>query len=70
MKELIKLNHWGYKNWQQWWFDDAFVLKYVHLCFFMIFLHFCRFSLIFINMQIRLFTNLTTGRKTCVKALI
>ena len=53
MKELIKLNHLGYKNWQQWWFDDVFALKYVHLCFFMILLHFCRFSLIFINMQIR-----------------
>ena len=37
---------------------------------FMILLHFCRFSLIFINMQIRWFTNLTTGRKTCVLALI
>ena len=34
MKELIKLNHCGYKNWQQWWFDDVFVLKYVHLLFF------------------------------------
>ena len=33
-----------------------FVLKYVHLCcFFMILLHFCRFSLIFINIQIRLY---------------
>ena len=53
MKELIKLNHLGYKNWQQWWFDDVFVLKYVDLCFSMILLHFCRFSLIFINMQIR-----------------
>ena len=47
MKELIKLNHCGYKNWQQWWFDEVFVLKYVHLCFFMILLHFYRFSLIF-----------------------
>ena len=35
MKELIKLNHCGYKKWQQWWYDDVFVLKYVHLyCFF------------------------------------
>ena len=51
MKELIKLNHLGYKNWQQWWFDDVFVLKYVHLCFFYDFTSF--FSLIFINMQIR-----------------
>ena len=63
MKELIKLNHLGYKNWQQRWFDDVFVLKYVHLCcFFMILIHFCRFSLIFINMKIRLFTNLTTEK--------
>ena len=30
MKELFKMNHGGYKNWQQWWFDDVFVLKYVH----------------------------------------
>ena len=53
MKELIKLNHLGYKNWQQWWFDDVFVLKCDHFCcFFMILLHFCRFALIFINMQI------------------
>ena len=35
-------------------YDDAFVLKYVYLCCFcMILLRFCRFSLIFINMQIR-----------------
>ena len=27
MKELIKLNHLGYKNWHQWWFDDIFVLN-------------------------------------------
>ena len=30
MKEFIKLNHLGYKNWQQWWFDDGFVLKYAN----------------------------------------
>ena len=36
MKEVIKLNHRGYKNWQQWWFDDVFVLK---ICSFMLFFY-------------------------------
>ena len=49
MKELIKLNHLGYKNWQQWWFDDVFVLKYVHLWGF--FYDFTSFLLIFINIH-------------------
>ena len=40
MKDLIQVNHRGYKNWQQWRFDDDFVLKYVHLSFFMILLLF------------------------------
>ena len=31
--------------------------------FFMILPHFLRFSLIFMNMQIRWFTNLTTGKR-------
>ena len=54
MKELMKLNHRGYINWQQWWFDDVFCAEICSfMVFFMILLHFCRFSLIFINMQIR-----------------
>ena len=46
MKELIKLNPWGYKNWQQWWFDDVFAQKYVHLCCFNDFTSFLK---VFIN---------------------
>ena len=39
---------------QQWWFDDGLGLKSViYGVFFMIFLLILRFSLIFINMQIR-----------------
>ena len=47
------------------------VILYVNsLNFLWFFLSFLKFSLIFINMQIRWFTYLTTGKKTCVKALI
>ena len=50
MKELIKLNHRGYKNWQQWWFDDVFVLIYVHFCW--DFFHdFTSFLKVFININ-------------------
>ena len=52
MKELIKLNHWDMRNGN----NDGLMLFFAEICsfmFFFILLHFCRFSLIFINMQIR-----------------
>ena len=53
MKELIKLNLGGYKN----GINCGVMMFWPEICsfllFFMILLNFCRFSLIFINMQIR-----------------
>ena len=53
MKVFVKLYHWWYKNMQQWCFDDDFGLKSVIYGVFTIFPLFIRFSLIFMNMQIR-----------------
>ena len=47
-----------------WWFDDGFGLKSViYGVFFMIFPSFLRFSLIFMNMQIRSFCISGHGMK-------
>ena len=53
-------------------FEDVFGLKYVYLlCFFYDFISFIRFSLIFINVQVRRrFTHLTTEGKAFVEAFI
>ena len=40
MKVRIKLNHLGYKNWQQWWFDDVFCAE---ICSFRFFYDFTSF---------------------------
>ena len=53
MKVFVKLYHRGYKNMQQWWFDDGLGLKSVIYGVFTIFPLLLRFSLIFMNMQIR-----------------
>ena len=69
----------GWKNLSNWITEDIkngnngglMMFFCAEICsfmlFFMILLHFCRFSLIFVNMQIRWFTNLITGRKTVSK---
>ena len=49
MKGFVKLYH----NIQQLWYDDGLVLKSVNLWCFYEFPLFSRFSLIFMNMQIR-----------------
>ena len=67
MKELVIMYHWCHKTCNN---GCLMVVQgwnlFIYDVFFNDFTHFLRFSLIFINMQIRLFAYLTIWSKACV----